>query len=1032
MEDSFFGFDTSLPLDDDGGGGQIAEPSEEEYDALNDETFGCATNGDWEEAHENLVRLDECIDVGKDQDTFSSKNNQSIDHVSTEQTIKSYKKPRQQPANFMTDSDLELNLASMKLDDVDISYENDEIVGGCVVETVKMDPSVWSAQPVPKNERIVCSSLDQINSNDSRNGMPVNPTDFLRQHFPSPFQQQFLQFPLQGQQPQNDSVVQVDEIHNTTKPPKICTLEDIERNLIMQQAVLKRQHQSYNSHDIVVKQKNSVDDTVSNTLKAHHQHLHQHHQQTPPQAQYTSKVPPMLPPQQQLKGPPGLGQPVQQPPPRPSSNFNNLGQHPINNLLQQQQPPHHHQQAVAHLNASGNRLPPGLPIYPPGVGPHLSQPGHTQLPPHPLLNQHGLPNAFPHPQQRSLPNPHLPIALNNFAMHPNFNAIRAAGIHPASLLTSQQQTGRIMGHPPPNPIPMLNNQAGQTNSNYNMFNMRLVQEIQQNHPLLQNAARQVQQHQFQQQNHLVGNNSGSHQHALARGNVGGNQKLNHNTRREGMTAGANGNLPPEEFDEYANLMSTRDKHWLIGIQLSQLNPDTPYIDDYYYTVYKERKTAQNGNVRLSQAHKDNQLNHPLTQPKGHAQLILVQLGNKNGTRNGQHQERRNSDNHHGINSNNVQELKLPTYLFTPLKFENSLGKLQYGSVTAPRKIIDAEVMSSETSAAATVTTLTTTGNEQNSSYAQTQLKAIIGGQTKVDSPGLIQTSLSGGDLTTVNSQCKSRYILLHIESLYRVLLKLDDLNNPNAIATILTKKKKESERIAALEQLEAANKTEEERSADASSNPSLKCKFNYEIETKEALVEKLLSGLQHDKIVAIMNIRKGKVLIRRIMPYIENDDQRWNVWIGVFNSLQNVFKKDRDDTDGILYSLYPEFKKQIKLANFEIIVRVSSAITLNDKKSNGIFCSKFGISSLVCLILQAENIYVQNDDVSLTNEHKESWRHFLDQVASSLNRTIQSQTICAAIESDSIQPVMDHFARFKDLKLDSLLALITEAKQQIN
>lgn len=56
----------------------------------------------------------------------------------------------------------------------------------------------------------------------------------------------------------------------------------------------------------------------------------------------------------------------------------------------------------------------------------------------------------------------------------------------------------------------------------------------------------------------------------------------------------------------------------------------------------------------------------------------------------------------------------------------------------------------------------------------------------------------------------------------------------------------------------------------------------------------------------------------------------------------------------------------------------------------------------------------------------------MDQVASSLNRTIQNQTICAAIESDSIQPIMNHFARFKDLKLDSLLALITEAKQQIN
>jgi len=53
-------------------------------------------------------------------------------------------------------------------------------------------------------------------------------------------------------------------------------------------------------------------------------------------------------------------------------------------------------------------------------------------------------------------------------------------------------------------------------------------------------------------------------------------------------------------------------------------------------------------------------------------------------------------------------------------------------------------------------------------------------------------------------------------------------------------------------------------------------------------------------------------------------------------------------------------------------------------------------------------------------------------VASCLNRTIQNQTISAAIESDAIQPLMDHFERFKDLKLDALLALITEARHQID
>lgn len=42
-------------MDDDGGGGIEREA---DYDALNDETFGSAINGDWEGIHENLVLLD--------------------------------------------------------------------------------------------------------------------------------------------------------------------------------------------------------------------------------------------------------------------------------------------------------------------------------------------------------------------------------------------------------------------------------------------------------------------------------------------------------------------------------------------------------------------------------------------------------------------------------------------------------------------------------------------------------------------------------------------------------------------------------------------------------------------------------------------------------------------------------------------------------------------------------------------------------------------------------------------------------------
>ena len=41
-------------------------------------------------------------------------------------------------------------------------------------------------------------------------------------------------------------------------------------------------------------------------------------------------------------------------------------------------------------------------------------------------------------------------------------------------------------------------------------------------------------------------------------------------------------------DQYAGLMSQRDKQWIINIQLNQLKCDNPYVDDYYYTMYQAR------------------------------------------------------------------------------------------------------------------------------------------------------------------------------------------------------------------------------------------------------------------------------------------------------------------------------------------------------------------------------------------------------------------------------------------------------------
>lgn len=57
----------------------------------------------------------------------------------------------------------------------------------------------------------------------------------------------------------------------------------------------------------------------------------------------------------------------------------------------------------------------------------------------------------------------------------------------------------------------------------------------------------------------------------------------------------NGMNASGEYDEYAGLMSSREKQWLINIQLLQLNTIQPYVDDYYYTVFCDRQNKQHTN-----------------------------------------------------------------------------------------------------------------------------------------------------------------------------------------------------------------------------------------------------------------------------------------------------------------------------------------------------------------------------------------------------------------------------------------------------
>lgn len=415
--------------------------------------------------------------------------------------------------------------------------------------------------------------------------------------------------------------------------------------------------------------------------------------------------------------------------------------------------------------------------------------------------------------------------MNSQQMHPNFNAMRS----------NTPRIGQQATVPPHMQLPPFN-QSNPPNmqQSVNQFNKRLVHEIQQNHPMLPfnrmnngngplgETGRLPQQPPFHPMSPHAGNHMllGQPLHSHFPNNMHQQmqhqqhqlhlqqQQRNHNQYGRG---GMNGNGHDPDYDDYANLMSNRDKQWLIGIQLSQLNTGTPYIDDFYYTVFKERKARLKG-IKENRAHKDNQLNHPLTQPRGHAHLVLISMSNKNGN----NQQRNNQRERKNSESNKDKETPRT---YTPLQFENSLGKLQCGSVTAPRKIIDMDVVGA-------------------------------------DAGSPLSTTLE------ISAQRKSRQILLHIETLYRVALKLEDLENPTAIATaLIVRERKEKERLMALEQerLQALNADDNKDVTIKSDSLRSSLSVSDKEESRDDLLAKLLAGLTAEKVGQMMSVRKGKV-----------------------------------------------------------------------------------------------------------------------------------------------------------------------------
>ncbi|KXJ80006.1 hypothetical protein RP20_CCG027188 [Aedes albopictus] len=562
------------------------------------------------------------------------------------------------------------------------------------------------------------------------------------------------------------------------------------------------------------------------------------------------------------------------------------------------------------------------PLLPPA---QLLTPRSQMFPPPPLLNHQSrvpvgfLPYSF-------LPT-HYPAPINNLAMHPGF---------PAGIVRPQ------LGLIPRIPVPIQPNII--QNIQTSQFNRKLVEEIQQNHPLLS----------FHRQQNLH-SNSNYKNHS--------NQRFHPNNIPNGIS-----------FDQHANMMTNREKQWLIGIQLTQLNSDTPYISDYYFTVYKERLRAKSKASNANQAYQDNQRNHPFTtQPRNHAQLLLMSSLTRGGSAGGStanHRDRKNSETTAKNGNEGQKDQQQNHRSYTPLQFENSLGKLQCGSVKAPRKMIDMDVV----------------GNESAPSRPPREL----------------------------SMQRKSRHVLLHIETLYKVVLKMEDLNNPVAIrAAAIAKEKRERE---------------QQQSNDG---------FSEEIEPEcfDELLAELMGGLTHDKVTPMLSVRKGKVLLRRICVLMRDDPSRWALWRSIFSAIPLLLKKDRDDRDGVLFALYTEFERHVQYSAFPDLLKLAQVIATEKILSYLTGC-KFLLSSIITIVFQMEVFIAKKSPNMATASEVDTWVQCLSLVMETTGKLLSGSgavkisahhTIKIERENNIVRTIRAHLDRFSEhVKGNDFLDFITD------
>lgn len=179
------------------------------------------------------------------------------------------------------------------------------------------------------------------------------------------------------------------------------------------------------------------------------------------------------------------------------------------------------------------------------------------------------------------------------------------------------------------------------------------------------------------------------------------------------------------------------------------------------------------------------------------------------------------------------------------------------------------------------------------------------------------------------------------------------------------------------------------------------------------------------------------------------------MWIAILATLPVLVKKDRDDAETPLFILFPEFQSYIENASIDSILRLTNTLIscekfsyiFTNKVSNSIivfefkisvnvysyiillflllFYLQFSISCVIVLLVKMESVYAISPN-AISPTQQASWLEFLTALVNAVEKLGNLQLANVAYENDILKPLLNHFSRFRDLKSQPLIAVLTQ------